>query len=234
MLVILKRGGILFIVLLLIVSFLIYTLYAPDADEAAAARAETIVIDAGHGSPDGGAVGTKTGVLEKDLNLAISKKLSQKLTEAGEHVFMTREADDGLYTEKEATLRAKKQADMKKRVALANAEGNLCFVSIHMNHFTDARYSGPQIFYAEGSEDGKRLAEEIRSAILTEIGPHCTREIKPSGDLYLLRQTKIPAVIVECGFLSNAEEEALLMDENYQDALSTAICHGIQSFKKAV
>ena len=234
MLVILKRGGILFIVLLLIVSFLICALYTPDADEAAAAGAEVIVIDAGHGAPDGGAVGTKTGVLEKDLNLAISRKLSQKLAEAGERVLMTREEDNGLYTEKEATLRAKKQADMKRRVALANTEGNLCLVSIHMNHFTDAKYSGPQIFYAAGSEDGKRLAEEIRQSILAEIGPHCTREIKPSDNLYLLRQTKIPAVIVECGFLSNAEEEALLIEEGYQDALAAAICSGIQSFKKTV
>ncbi len=232
MLVILKRGGILFLALLVIVSFLIYTLRAPDAESAAFAG-ETIVIDAGHGDPDGGAVGKQTGALEKDLNLSIAKKLSEKLTSEGENILMTREDDRGLYTDESSTVREKKRADMKKRVSLANAAGNLCFVSIHMNHFTDEKYSGPQIFYASGSEEGKRLAEAIRLSILDVIGPHCTRETKPTSDLYILRETDIPAVIVECGFLSNAAEEDLLLDEAYQDKMATAICQGIKNFKNA-
>ncbi len=231
MLVILKRGGILFLALLVIVSFLIYTLRAPEAENVAAESGSAIVIDAGHGDPDGGAVGAKTGVLEKDLNLAIAKKLAEKLTAEGESVIMTREDDRGLYENEAATVREKKRADMKKRVAIAGTGNNLCFVSIHMNHFTDARYSGPQIFYSAGSEAGKRLAESIRLSILEGIGPHCTREIKPTSDLYILRETPIPAVIVECGFLSNAEEEQLLTDEKYQDAMAEAICRGVKNFK---
>ncbi len=232
MLVILKRGGILFLALLVIISFLVFSLRKPEAVQTAQVAENVILIDAGHGTPDGGAVGAKSGVLEKDLNLAISSKLAEKLRAEGEEVQETRVADEGLYKSDNASIRQKKQEDMKKRVSMANSEGVSMLVSIHMNHFTDAKYSGPQIFYQKGSEEGKRLAEAIRLAILEDIGPHCTREIKPTGDLYLLRQTKVPAVIVECGFLSNAEEEALLNDEAYRDKMAAAICKGILNFKK--
>lgn len=231
MLIILKRGGILFIVLLLLVILLSYTVRKPDAVPSAANADNRIVIDAGHGAPDGGAVGKNTGALEKDLNLAIAEKVADKLRQNGETVIMTREDDRGLYTDEESSIREKKQKDMKKRVAIANSEGVSLFVSIHMNHFTDSKYSGPQIFYQTGSTEGARLAEEIRLSILNTIGPHCTREAKPTGDLYLLRQTKVPAVIVECGFLSNDEEEALLLDEGYQDKMAEAICTGIKNYK---
>ncbi len=231
MLVILKRGGILFLALLCIVSFLIAKLFHPKAQDVAAEDAKCIVIDAGHGAPDGGAEG-KSGVLEKDLNLQIATRLSEKLAESGEHVLMTRADDRGLYENESASIREKKREDMKKRVALSKAEGNLCLVSIHMNHFSDAKYSGPQVFYYTGSEEGRRLAESIRTAFLEEIGPHCTREVKPTSDLYLLRESEIPAVIVECGFLSNAEEEALLCDAAYQEKIAHAICRGIQNFKE--
>ncbi|MBE7024517.1 MAG: hypothetical protein E7408_00475 [Ruminococcaceae bacterium] len=234
MLIILKRGGILFFVLMVIVAFLVCTLRPAEAEEVAEKDGALIVIDPGHGSPDGGAVGTNTGVLEKDLNLSISKRLAEKLTAEGETVLLTREEDRGLYTEESASIRAKKQEDMKKRVALANTDGSVCLVSIHMNHFTDARYSGPQIFYPTGSEESKRLAEAIRLAILRTVGPHCTRETKPTSDLFLLRKAEVPAVIVECGFLSNAEEEALLVDSAYQETIAAAICEGIKIFREAV
>ncbi len=232
MLVILKRGGILFLVLLCVVSFLIAKLFHPKVKDVQAENVPCIVIDAGHGAPDGGAEGRESGVLEKDLNLQIAKLLSEELTSAGERVLMTREDDRGLYETESASIREKKREDMKKRAALAGAEGNLCLVSIHMNHFSDARYSGPQVFYYTGSEEGQRLAESIRAAFLEEIGPHCTREVKPTSDLYLLRESEIPAVIVECGFLSNTEEEALLCDAAYQGKLARAICLGIQNFKE--
>ncbi len=231
MLVILKRGGILFLALLVIVSFLIFTVRREPSVETAAETADIIIIDAGHGAPDGGAQGIKTGVLEKDLNLAISGKLSERLRANGETVLETRTGDEGLYSSENASLRDKKREDMKERVRLSGEDGVSLFISIHQNHFTDPIYSGPQIFYQKGSEDGKRLAEEIRAAFLAVIGPHCTRETKPTGDLYLLRQTKVPAVIVECGFLSNPEEEALLMSEAYQEKLADAILLGIQNFK---
>lgn len=234
MLVILKRGGILFLALLVIVSFLIFTLRREPSVETAAENTDIIVIDAGHGAPDGGARGVNTGILEKDINLAISGKLSEKLRANGETVLETRTSDEGLYTSEDASLRDKKREDMKERVRLSKESGVSLFISIHQNHFTDPKYSGPQIFYQKGSEEGKRLAEEIRASFLSTIGPHCTRETKPTGDLYILRQTKVPAVIIECGFLSNPEEEVLLMDEAYQNKLADAICLGIENFKNGV
>lgn len=230
MLIILKRGGILFLALIVIVAFLIYALLPPKAETAATTAGGIIVIDPGHGDPDGGAVGDKTGVLEKDLNLAISGRLAEKLTAEGAEIQLTREDDRGLHTDEDASVRAKKQEDLKARVSIANAHGTACLISIHMNHFSDARYSGPQIFYPSGDEESQKLADAIRLSILETIGPHCTRETKPTNDLYLLREAEVPAVIVECGFLSNAEEEALLLDEAYQDALADAICSGVKSF----
>ncbi len=231
MLVIIKRGGILFLAILVIVTFLVFSLYAPRTKEAVSTvHGAEIVIDPGHGAPDGGAQGVKTGVLEKDLNLSISQKLLEKLRNEGHAAVLTREDDKGLYTEESASIREKKREDMKKRVSIANAPDTLFLVSIHMNHFTDPVYSGPQVFYQTGSEAGKKLAECIRSAFLETIGPHCTRETKPTGDLYLLRETRVPAVIVECGFLSNPGEDALLSDAEYQASLADAICKGIKKF----
>lgn len=231
MLVIIKRGGILFFAVMIIVAFLIFSLYTPKTQEAASMKKDAvIVIDPGHGAPDGGAKGIQTGVLEKDLNLAISRKVLEKLQNEGYAAILSRETDKGLYTEENASIRDKKREDMKKRVSIANSEDTACLVSIHMNHFTDPKYSGPQVFYQAESEAGKRLAESIRLSFLDTIGPHCTRETKPTKDLYLLRQTRVPAVIVECGFLSNPEEDALLSDAAYQEALADAVCSGIKNF----
>ncbi len=233
MLVILKRGGLLFLALLLIVTFLVFSLYSPSAAETAVEMPfEVILIDPGHGAPDGGATGVKTGALEKDLNLAVSGKVRSHLENAGYTVSLTRETDAGLHENEKASLREKKRADMRKRVMLAKEDGVCLFASIHMNFFTDGKYSGPQVFYQANSAEGKRLAEEIRLSFLNEIGPHCTRETKPRTDLYLLRETPVPAVVIECGFLSNPEEDALLSTEAYQDCLAAAIASGIQNFLK--
>lgn len=231
MLLIVKRGGIIFIVLMLILCMLLFSIREETASTNAADS--VVIIDAGHGAPDGGAVG-KSGVLEKDLNLAVAKLLEQKLSESGQKVIMTRTEDKGLYKKEDASLRDKKREDMKLRASIANTMGASCFVSIHMNQFTDPKYSGPQVFYAANAEGSEELAEEIRRSFFSEIGPHCTREIKPvSKDLYLLRNAKNPAVIVECGFLSNPEEEALLKQEAYQEKVANAIFLGIQNFIKA-
>ncbi len=232
MLLIIKRGGVIFLTLILLLSFLLFSVRSRHVP--VSATEDAIIIDAGHGEPDGGAVG-ESGVLEKDLNLSIAKLLEEKLKAIGEQVVMTRSENKGLYTEKSDSLREKKREDMKARVSIANSIGSSCLVSIHMNHFTDAKYSGPQVFYAAAVEGSRALAESIRLAFLNEIGPHCTREIKPvSKDLYLLREAKIPAVIVECGFLSNPTEEQLLLTPDYQDSIAAAICTGIQNFRNSV
>ncbi len=228
--IILKRGAILFITIMLIVTFLVFTLRGRENADAVATNG--IVIDAGHGTPDGGAVGDKSGVLEKDINLAIAKLLAEKLTEQGEETVLTRSADEGLFGEKERTIREKKIADMKARVSIVNQEGNSLLVSIHMNHFKDASCAGPQIFYAAKTPGSQELAETIRQAFIEKIGEHCTREIKPVTDsLYLLRHVNVPSVLVECGFLSNPKEEALLQTPEYQAQIAEAICAGIIQFQ---
>ena len=189
-----------------------------------------IIIDAGHGAPDGGATG-KSGVLESDINLAVAKLLCSELESRGYAVLMTRSDENGIFKTEKGSIKEKKREDMKERLRIANGSGADLFLSIHMNFFTNPKYSGPQVFYREGSEEGARAAETVRQSFLQNIGEHCTREIKPVKDgIYLLREIKIPAVLIECGFLSNAEEEGLLKTPEYQSKMSKAIAEGVDAY----
>ena len=189
-----------------------------------------IVIDAGHGAPDGGAVG-KSGIPESEINLKISYLLQKELTERGYEVIMTRSGEKGLYKSENASVKEKKREDMKERLRIANKSRADLFISIHMNYFGEAKSSGPQVFYKSGSENGMRAATLLRESFLKNIGTHCTREIKPVKDgIYLLREVKIPAVLVECGFLSNRNEEQLLLTPKYQAKMAHAIACGIDDY----
>ena len=195
-----------------------------------AERQILIVIDAGHGAPDGGAVG-KSGAFESDINLAVSKLLCAELESRGYAVLMTRSDENGIFRTEKGSIKEKKREDMKERLRIANGSGADLFLSIHMNFFTDSKYSGPQVFYKEGSEAGARVAETVRQSFLQNIGSHCTREVKSVKDgIYLLREVKIPAVLIECGFLSNAEEESLLKTPEYQSKMSKAIAEGVDAY----
>ena len=197
---------------------------------AAGERRTMIIIDAGHGAPDGGAVGS-SGTPESEINLAVSKLLQSELEARGYSVLMTRDDENGIFKKEGGTIKEKKREDMKERLRITNGSGADLFISIHMNYFGDSKYSGPQVFYKDGSEDGERAASLIRESFLNNIGKHCTREIKPVKDgIYLLREVKIPAVLVECGFLSNAEEEKLLLSPDYQSKMAKAIACGIDDY----
>lgn len=197
---------------------------------AAGQHQHMIVIDAGHGAPDGGAVG-KSGTPESGINLEISKLLASELDKRGYKVLMTRNDENGIFKTENASIKEKKREDMKERLRIANGSGADLFLSIHMNFFGDSKYSGPQVFYKDGSEDGGRAASCIRASFLQNIGEHCTREIKPVRDgIYLLREVKMPAVLVECGFLSNPDEEQLLLSPEYQSKMANAIAEGIDKF----
>ncbi len=187
---------------------------------------KTVVIDAGHGGFDSGKVGLK-GVLEKDINLAIALKLRTLLEQEGITVIMTRETDDGLYDEGEAN---KKQQDMKRRCSLINEAKPRAAVSIHQNSFTQESVKGPQVFYYETSVEGKRLAEILQNTLNELLEISRPREMKANDTYYLLRKTEVPTVIVECGFLSNQEEAALLSTEEYQNRTAEAICKGILAY----
>ena len=188
-----------------------------------------VIVDAGHGGIDGGAVGY-TGTLEKDLNLDIALKCELLLGLCGVDVVMTRREDVSIDDGTGATIARRKADDIKARVALANA-GADALVSIHMNSFTNPKYWGTQTFYSKNNPLSLDLAESIQSAARTLLAPNNERETKQGEDnIYLLKNVTVPAVIVECGFISNPEEEAKLRTEEYRKAVTVAVCAGTLAF----
>ncbi len=185
-----------------------------------------IVLDAGHGGKDPGKVGC-TGALEKEINLDIARKLRARLEQGGIRVVMTRENEDGLYSQ---NAQNKKREDMEARVRVI-AEANPDFVvSIHQNSFPSADCKGAQVFYYKGSEESKKLAEILQNMFPQVLQDGNTRQAKANSDYYLLRKTDCPIVIAECGFLSNASEEALLMDDAYREKVAEALYLGIVKY----
>ena len=190
-----------------------------------------IVIDAGHGAPDGGATGV-SGTREDAINLAIARRLEALLTLLGRETVMTRTGEGCIATEGE-TIRAKKQSDLRNRVERINALPAALVVSIHQNSYTSPSCKGAQVFYYEGSETGKALAERLQDVIKETLADGNTREAKANSSYYMLKKSAYTSVIVECGFLSNPEEEALLLSEEYQEKMAWAIHLGILQYLNA-
>ena len=185
----------------------------------------TIVIDAGHGGKDGGAVGTVSGVTESFLNLEYARGLEKICKEFGFKVVMTRSDMNGLYSE---TASNKKKSEMAKRKEIIEKSNGDLVVSIHMNSFPSSSARGSQVFYGEGNEAGQFLAESV-STILNKNFDYAKKTPKV-GDYYVLNCTDKPAILVECGFLSNSEEEALLQNEEYKERFCYNIFCGILNF----
>lgn len=199
----------------------------PGKQSASSGRPFVVVIDAGHGGADPGKIGIN-GSLEKDINLEIAKKLSWYLEQADVQTVLTRETDTGLYSDADTK---KKMADMKKRCEIiADSHADLV-VSIHQNSYHEESVSGGQVFYYRSSEKGKRLAELLQKRFDYVLGEKNRRLAKPNGNYYLLLHVKCPIVIVECGFLSNRREAALLGDKEYQDKLAWTIHLGILEYR---
>lgn len=191
-----------------------------------------IVVDAGHGGFDGGYDPGTNGIVskkEKDINLSIALKLKEKLEKEGFEVIMTREEDMGLYEEGEKN---KKRTDMKNRVELINQSSAVIAVSIHQNSFPQASSKGAQVFYHESSEEGRKLAEIMQDCLREDLWPENNRQPKANNSYYMLKNTKCPIIIVECGFLSNPEEAARLNDDAYQDKTAASVCRGIMEYLK--
>ncbi len=192
-----------------------------------AAPTVTVVIDPGHGGRDGGA-SASDGTLEKGLNLAVAQKLAALLKTADVEVVMTRNDDIELA---EPTSLHKKLDDLSARVAIASHAENAIFVSIHMNKYPVEKYRGLQVYYSDNREESRTLAEAIRLSALAGIDAENDRKCKSAGDaIYVLRELEIPAVLVECGFLSNAEETELLKTEDYQKRLAVTIYTAILTY----
>lgn len=187
--------------------------------DSAGKRPVTIVIDPGHGGRDPGKIGVNNA-LEKDINLSISLKLKDLLIQNDIQVIMTREEDIGLYSEDDSN---KKRADLNARVALIKESKADLAVSVHQNSFTEEYVKGAQVFYYSASESGKRLAQIIQEQIVETIADGNHRKAKPNSNYFMLQKAECPMVIVECGYMSNIRESALLTDENYQEKMAYAI-----------
>lgn len=185
-----------------------------------------VVIDAGHGGSDPGKVGVD-GSLEKDINLQIAERLKQYLEQSDVKVVLTREDDNGLYSKDD---KKKKMADMQKRCSIINESGADLVVSIHQNSYHEEYVSGGQVFYYKDSAKGKKLAEILQKRFDFVLGEENRRLAKANGNYYLLLHVKSPIVIVECGFLSNRKEAALLQQGEYQDKLAYTIHMGIMEY----
>lgn len=191
---------------------------------------KTVIIDAGHGTPDGG-TSSADGTQEKDINLSIAFKLNDFLSSMGIKTVMTRTDDNSIHDQAANTIRKKKISDIKKRLEIINNTENAVFVSIHQNHFSSSQYKGLQVFYSKNHPESVLLADSIRLPVISYLQKDNTREIKSSGsDIYLLHHSQRPSVMVECGFMSNPEEVEMLKNENYQRKLAFLIAIGIRDY----
>ena len=187
---------------------------------------KVVLLDPGHGGIDPGKVSV-TGTNEKEINLQIAVRTKEKLEKAGYKVFMTREDDEGLYKDSDSN---KKTADMKRRCLMAEECQADILVSIHQNSYQSEGVKGAQVFYYSHSDEGEKLAKAIQKSFQTIVAPNNDREAKANDSYYILLNVKCPAVISECGFLSNYEEAELLEKEDYQEKVAEAICSGIEEY----
>ncbi len=186
-----------------------------------------VIIDAGHGGEDGGATSC-TGVLESRLNLEIALKLNDLLHLLGYDTAMVRTTDVSVYTQG-TTIAAKKASDLKERVKLVNGTENGLLISIHQNTFSDSRYSGAQVFFSRNTES-RALAKALQAALAEYLNPGSQRQPKRATGVYLMEHIDRPGALIECGFLSNPEEEAKLRDPEYQRRLCCVIAATLSNF----
>lgn len=177
-----------------------------------------IVIDAGHGAPDGGSTGV-SGAREDAVNLDVARRLEALLTLMGYDTAMTRRGPDCVATEGES-IREKKLSDLQNRVSGINALASAVVVSIHQNHFPDSRYSGPQVFWGSG---GEALARRMQTALTEALAPGSPRTAKEASGIYLMEHLNHPGILVECGFLSNPEEERKLCSPEHQKKIAAIL-----------
>ncbi len=189
-----------------------------------------IVIDAGHGGVDGGAVSC-TGVLESQINLEIALKLDDLCHLLGINTKMIRTTDCSVYTQG-SSIAAKKVSDLKERVRITNETENAVIVSIHQNKYVQSQYSGAQVFYAP-TEGSNILAKSIQDTYTRCLNSGSNRKIKKADGVYLMQHITCPGVLVECGFLSNPEEEARLRNKSYQQKICCVIASACSGYLNA-
>ncbi len=198
------------------------TMYLPITDK-------VIAIDAGHGGVDPGAIG-KQGTKEDEINLQIALKLRKLIEENGGVVILTRNDGEGLYTEESKTIRDKKNEDLRNRKTEVNNSKPDVLLSIHLNSFPESKYYGAQTFYKKGCEKSKNLALLIQEELRNVLDKNNKRVPQPRDNVYLIKESEAPAIIIECGFLSNFEEESRLNDPKYQQKIAWGIYIGVMRY----
>lgn len=190
----------------------------------------TVIIDAGHGGEDGGAIG-KSGSYEKDINLQFALKVNEYLSFLGINTYMVRTEDRAIGDNSLPTIRERKVSDIHARAALMDLFDNSIYLSIHQNEFSENYVHGTQVFYAPNSEESKKLATIIQKTVCSLTQPNNTKVPKESGtNIYVLYNATKPACLCECGFVSNSEEEKLLLSEDYQRKFSLALSYSVLNY----
>ena len=199
---------------------------ATDSAETSAETGRVIIIDAGHGGEDPGAIGVN-GAYEKDLNLAIATELGEELKSRGYTVVYTRTEDKMLYLPEENIKGMRKISDLKNRCKITAEYSDCILISVHMNSYGASKYSGTQVYYKGGDSESMSLAGMIQNAVRGQLQPNNNRQIKKGDSIYLLENSNGTAVLIECGFLSNVDECEKLSQQEYQKQLSFSIIYGI-------
>lgn len=197
------------------------------AEKAPVAGRVCVVIDPGHGGEDGGA-SSHSGILESQINLEISLRLEDLLHLLGYDTYMIRNTDISIYTKGE-TIAQKKVSDLKERVRIINETDDALLISIHQNFYPDSQYSGAQVFYDQKGE-GETLAKLAQSNFWRTLNPGSTRQSKKATGIYLMEHIQCPGILVECGFLSNPEEEAKLLNADYQKQICCVLAASISNY----
>ena len=188
-----------------------------------------IVIDAGHGTPDEGAE-SSNGVTEAQINLKIALKVQNLLEQTGCTVILTRSDENGIYDSKSSTIKQKKVSDIKNRVKIGNQSSADIFVSIHLNKIPQQQYYGWQCFFNSKNDNSKMLAEQLQENLNDSMQKENKRVAMKLNSIYIMKNVEIPISIVECGFLSNPEEEKQLQEDEYQNRLAWGIYNGITDY----
>jgi N-acetylmuramoyl-L-alanine amidase len=191
------------------------------------ARQHRIIIDAGHGGVDGGATSC-TGVLESHINLEIALRLENVFHLLGYDTVMIRRTDESVYTQGN-TIASQKVSDLKERVRIVNETPGAILVSIHQNTYSDSRYRGAQVFYGKDAQ-GKTLAQTMQQNIISTLNSGSQRKSKQAKGVYLMENISVPGILIECAFLTNPEEEALIRDGDYQKKLCAVIGSTVSSW----
>lgn len=190
---------------------------------------KTVILDAGHGTPDEGAE-SSSGTTEAETNLAITLKTQKLLEQSGCTVILTRSDNNAIYDLDSKTIRQKKISDIHNRVKIGNESSADIFVSIHLNKIPQPQYYGWQCFFKNGDDKSVELAKSLQSSLNESIQKENNRVAMKIGDVYIAKHVEIPLSFVECGFLSNPEEEKQLLDDTYQDRLAWGIYTGIINY----